>query len=185
MLKIYNKYVEHGVDNYYSSQWNKYYNPHESQIIDILQKYIVKYLQLFIQSDSCKILDFACGDGLITKYLIAFNTQQNLQSNIVPRLIIEGSDPYFKNKYVTYDYSFKDIIKGKTYGKFWDICVCSYAYHLIEPKDQHDFLTQLALITKIFIVISPSKKIIFDHPSWKIIENVRINKISLITIVLV
>lgn len=166
MLSVYDEYSLHGVQSYYKQFSNNYYNPHELSIIDVLNTNIKKYL-----NKNMSVLDFACGDGLISRYI------RNNFNNI----IVEGSDPYFNNIYTTYKLSFDDVICGKLI-KCYDIIICCYAFHLLDFKKRHDFLTQLSLITKMFIIISPSKKIHIDHSLWTIIENVRINKISIIVI---
>lgn len=162
-LKIYDQYMKYGVNEYYKINWNTYYNPHAINITDIVNKYALPYLNC-----DDKILDIACGDGLISKILNNF--------------VVDGVDPYFDNKYVKYKYKFEDIAKGCLYGNIWDVCICSYAYHLIEHSLAYDFLCQLALLTKRFIIISPSKKININHPSWHVIVKTRIYKITFIVL---
>lgn len=166
-LKIYNEYALHGVDEYYKKYAKDYYNPHEGKINEILDDVVlVNYLCSYN-----KILDFACGDGLVSQKIKSKNKN----------IVVKGSDPYFNNKYCDYNFSFDDIICGKLLEKF-DVVICSYAYHLLSPNKRYDFLTQLAIIAKIFIIISPSKKITIKHQLWDEIENKRINKISIIVI---
>lgn len=162
-LSIYNEYDEHGVSGYYEKFADSYYNPHEQSIISILNQ----ILPIHIKEDN-SILDFACGDGLISKYIM---------SNFCNK--VEGSDPYFQNKYVQHNFSFDDVIKGKQ-NFYYDVIICCYAYHLLHEKKRNDFLTQLALKTKKFIIITPSKKICTNHMLWKTTLNTRINKITII-----
>lgn len=166
-LKIYDEYALHGVDEYYRKFAKKYYNPHEFKICEVLDDNVfTKYI--FQHS---KILDFACGDGLVSRKLRIKNKNT----------VVKGSDPYFNNIYCDYHYSFDDIICGKLLEKF-DIVICSYAYHLLSPKKRYDFLTQIAIIAKIFIIISPSKKMTFNHALWDKVENKRIDKISIVVL---
>lgn len=167
MLKIYNKYQTHGVDGYYKNFSKEYYNPHEYKITEIYKKHISKLIQ---KSDT--ILDIACGDGLITKLVHQYNSNYNTY----------GVDPYFENKFVTYKLSFELIAKGElnNFNTYYDISICSYAFHLINENWTYDFLTQLSLKTSKFIIITPSKKIKINHPLWIISNEIREDKITLI-----
>jgi hypothetical protein len=60
MLKIYNEYQKYGVQNYYKKFSFKYINPHEDKIKNIYNKHIKELI-----NTSDKIIDIACGDGLI------------------------------------------------------------------------------------------------------------------------
>jgi hypothetical protein len=165
-LSIYDKYALHGVDQYYKKFSKSYYNPHEDKIKKILDDILQYYLHQI-----CKLLDFACGDGLISKYV----------NNKYKNIIVKGSDPYFDNQYCNYNFSFDDIICGKLLEHF-DIVICCYAYHLLSDNKRYDFLTQLSMITKKFVIISPSKKIKITHPLWNVVENKRIDKITIIVL---
>lgn len=166
MLSIYDEYSLHGVDQYYKQYSSSYYNPHEKKIIKVIDDILNKYLQ-----HGNTILDFACGSGLISRLI------NEKHANI----IVKGSDPYFNNQYCNYNFSFNDIICGKMADQF-DIVICCYAYHLLDINKRHDFLTQLSLLTKKFIVISPSKKITINHPLWTVLENTRIDKITVMIV---
>ncbi len=164
MLKIYDEYKKHGVDGYYKDHNQEYSNPHSQKIEELY----LKYLKELIGSNK-KLLDIACGDGLIGRLVEKYNNT----------CIIQGTDPYFINKYTTYTYSFQDISMGKLQNQY-DIAICSYAFHLINLKWTFNFLLELANITDTFIIITPSKKISINHPSWVIEKNIRIDKITLI-----
>lgn len=166
MLSVYDEYSLHGVDQYYKQFATSYYNPHETKIINVIDDILNKYLQ-----KTCTLLDFACGDGLISRLI-------NIKNK---NIIVKGSDPYFNNQYCNYNFSFDDIICGKMIDQF-DIIICCYAYHLLDFNKRYDFLTQLSLLTKKFIIISPSKKITINHPLWIILENKRIDKITVVII---
>lgn len=164
MLKIYNEYQKYGVENYYKKFSSKYINPHEDKIKNIYNKHIK---ELINKAD--KIIDIACGDGLICKLVNCYNNNFN----------IEGCDPFFNNKYCKLNLSFEDISKGKLINKY-DIAICCYAFHLLEYKWRYDFLTNLSLITDKFIIITPSKKIIISHPLWNVCKIIREDKITII-----
>jgi hypothetical protein len=165
-LSIYDEYALYGVDKYYQNFSDTYYNPHEEKIKEVLVDICKQYLHV-----NSSILDFSCGDGLVSKFI----------NDRYKDVLVKGSDPYFNNKYCNYNFSFDDIICGKMTDKF-DIVICCYAYHLLEINKRYDFLTQLSLFTRQFIILSPSKKITIVHPLWSIIENKRIDKITIIVL---
>jgi 2-polyprenyl-3-methyl-5-hydroxy-6-metoxy-1,4-benzoquinol methylase len=168
MLKVYDMYQKHGVDDYYKKYSNDYYNPHQDKIKDLFRK----HLQSLISRNDT-ILDIACGDGLISKIV---NEYCYCDYNN-----IDGTDPFFNNMYATMKLSFEDIAMGKL-NKNYNIVICCYAFHLIKDSWKYDFLTQLALVTDTFIIITPSKKITINHNDWKIMKEIREDKISLIII---
>jgi hypothetical protein len=173
MLKIYNEYQKYGVKDYYKNYSKEYYNPHQDKIKNIYKKYLYN-----IVSRNDKIIDIACGDGLISKIINEFNNNDKNNKNIM----IDGSDPYFDNIYTTLKYSFEDIAKGKLneLSIKYDIAICCYAFHLIDEKWKYDFLSNMAINTSKFIIITPSKKIKINHPLWKIVKEIRDDKITII-----
>jgi hypothetical protein len=164
MLKIYNEYQKYGVDNYYKKFSSAYTNPHEDKITMIYNKYIKKLI-----NKEDKILDIACGEGLICRLVNEYNNNFN----------IDGCDPYFNNKYCKLNLSFEDISKGKLVNEY-NIAICCYAYHLISFELRYDFLTNLAEVINKFIIITPSKKINISHPLWSVSQIIREEKITII-----
>lgn len=172
MLKIYNEYKTLGVDTYYKTNSVNYYNPHREKIEIVYNKYILALI-----NNNTSVLDIACGNGLISKIITKYNMTTEFESKSF--ITIEGCDPYFKNKYTTYNYSFQDIAKG-CINKYYDLVICCYAFHLLDKSWYYQFLEELSLITKTFVIITPSKKININHPRWVINENIRDEKISII-----
>ena len=167
MLKIYNEYQKHGIDNYYKLHSNDYYNPHEDKIKSLYIKHILNIIKTYDI-----ILDIACGDGMISRIINKYSNNKN----------VDGIDPYFNNKYTHMNLSFEDIAKGELnkYDKLYNIAICSYAFHLMDKKIIYDFMSQLSMITKRFIIITPSKKININHPLWKINKEFREDKVTII-----
>jgi hypothetical protein len=163
-LKIYNEYQKYGVEDYYKKFSKTYSNPHEERIRKVYLEHIGP---LILTND--KILDIATGNGLMCKLVNNYNGNYN----------IEGTDPYFNNEYCNMNLSFKDIAKGMLTGEY-DTAICCYAYHLMEDGLRYDFLSNLALSVKTFIILSPSKKINIRHPMWSIVKDIRIDKVTLI-----
>ncbi len=164
MLKIYNEYKKHGIEKYYKTYSRSYFNPHQDKIKKI---YNLHLNDMVSRNDT--ILDIACGDGLLMKII----NEQNKNNTI------EGTDPFFTNEYCTYNFSFEDIALGKL-EKEYDLITCCYAFHLINDKWKYNFLSQLARMTKKFIIITPSKKITINHFLWKITKEIREDKVTII-----
>jgi hypothetical protein len=164
MLKIYDEYKKHGVENYYKNYSSQYTNPHKDRIIKLYIKHIKPIL-----TNKDLIIDIACGDGLICKLVNDYNHNYN----------IEGCDPYFTNKYCSSNLSFEDISQGKLTKKY-DFAICCYAFHLLNDEWKYDFLTRLATSITKFIIITPSKKIVIKHLLWKITNELREDKITII-----
>ena len=116
-----------------------------------------------------KLLDIDTGNGLVCKLVNKYNRNYN----------IEGTDPYFSNKYCNMNLSFRDIARGMLTREY-DIAICCYAYHLMEEGLRYDFLSSLALSVKTFIIVSPSKKININHPMWTVLKSIREDKVTLI-----
>lgn len=194
---------KNGVDNYYKLNSNTYYNPHLIKIKIIFNKYIYKEISIILsliynnniisiintskndnvnidnlsiildKINNINILDIACGNGLVTNL---FNNYKKIK--------IDGLDPYFKNKYIKYNYSFQDIALGYLTEKY-DICICCYGFHLLDKSWYYHFFNSLALITNYFIIITPSKKIIINHHKWNTIKIIRDLKITIIILHLI
>ncbi len=124
---------------------------------------------MILLSRNDKILDIACGNGLITRIV----------NDINKNYTVEGTDPFFNNIYCNYKFSFEDIALGKL-EKEYDLVFCCYAFHLLDEKWRYVFLLQLSRITNKFIIITPSKKIIINHSSWKMLKQIRENKVTII-----
>jgi hypothetical protein len=166
-LKIYDEYQKYGVEDYYKKFSKTYSNPHEERIRNVYLEHIAP----LINTDDT-ILDIATGNGLMCKLVNSYSNNYNIQ----------GTDPYFNNKYCNMYLSFADIAKGML-NKEYDIAICCYAYHLMDESWRYDFLSNLALSVKKFIIVSPSKKIKVNHPMWSIVKSIRTDKVTLIIIV--
>ena len=165
-LKIYNEYQKYGVHDYYKKFSKTYNNPHEERI----RKVYLEHIGPLIAKDA-KILDIATGSGLMCKLVNNYSGNYNIQ----------GTDPYFSNKYCNMNLSFEDIAKGMLSMEY-DMAICCYAYHLMDESWRYDFLSNLSLSVKTFIIVSPSKKININHPMWSIVKSIRADKVTLIVL---
>ena len=182
-LKIYNQYAKYGIDGYYKEFAEEYYNPHADKITDLYNRYLKDDINDVLLNGK-NILDIACGDGLMNRIILA---GMNDDKGVVAAKQIIGCDPYFENKYVNYSYSFEDIAMGlvdsNTEEKKYTVGICCYAFHLLDKSWYYNFFNELAeIITERFIIITPSKKIVIEHPLWNVEKNIRDikTKISLI-----
>jgi SAM-dependent methyltransferase len=180
-LKIYNQYAKYGIDGYYKEFAEEYYNPHADKITDLYNRYLKDDINQVLCCGE-NILDIACGDGLMKRIILAG------VDDVVEAKQITGCDPYFDNKYVDYSYSFEDIAYGLVdlnEDLKFKVGICCYAFHLLERNWYYSFFNGLAdIITERFIIITPSKKIIIEHPKWIVEKNIRDSKTKISLIIL-
>lgn len=168
-----NMYDKYGVKHTYQLLVNTYVNPHQNLITQLFIKYLAKYIK-----HNSNILDLAAGDGLITKILFNYFSDYYLS--------IDGIDAYLSDLYTSntgikcMNLSFEDIALGKlNISKKYDIIICSYAYHLLNKSWIYNFLLEMTFLTKIFIIISPTKNIYINHPYWQTIFHIRENHVDI------
>lgn len=155
-MKIRDEYNEVGVEEFYRLKGEAYINPHKNLVEDcLLYHWDNKYET---------VLDMACGDGLVTKYLK--NKKLILKGNIL------GCDAYMNERYEIetgekcLKYTFEDISKG-----MFDICkvdmiIMSYAIDLVEKTYLNNFLYSLSTISDNLLIIRPNKHVI-PEVYWK------------------
>lgn len=152
MTSIRENYIEKGVAAYYSDYGNEYENPHAQDVI--------KCLRYFYQKDKHqKILDLACGDGLITKWI-------GNKSDVI------GVDGYLHKRYTIetgkkcYPYTFANICDfNNSIENNFDLIIFSYAIDLVETSYIQQLLYRLSLISKELLIIRPNKHLI-NSPFW-------------------
>lgn len=156
MISIRENYIEKGVESYYSNYGNEYENPHTQDVIKCLRYFYSK-------NKHKKILDLACGDGLVTKWI-------GNKSNVI------GSDGYLHKRYTRetknkcYPYTFADICDFNNYiDNNFDLIIFSYAIDLVESSYIQQLLYRLSLISKELLIIRPNKHLI-DSPFWNYLE---------------
>lgn len=178
---IRHQYEKFGVKKFYETNGDIYINPHTTIINDSFNQ-IFEYIyhQLLCKDNNIYILDFACGDGLITSLIL-----NNIKINNLQNIIINGSDPFLsqqymkknKNKFVTnvFSFGFEDIIGGDIFTNcenklkyHYDLIIISFAIHLLDKKHTKYFLEKIAQHAKYLLIISPTKnKGNFDDISIK------------------
>lgn len=162
-LSIRKEYETLGVDTYYSDNADSYHNPHAGFALACLDN---------LWSDQFKsVLDFACGDGLISKHLKQKHSD----------LVIHGCDKFLHERYKketgnsTFSYSFEDVANGIANLPEVDVIVFSYAIDLVEKSYLNTMLYYLSRISKNLIVIRPNSHIV-EHFSWCSVKQVKHEK---------
>lgn len=158
MATSFRKNYKCGVDTYYKVHGNSYTNPHTNIINDIVKS-------LSIDKNS-KILDLACGGGEVTMALQSIGCTN-----------IQGIDPYTHDLYhkntrlVAKSCTFEDIAcKNVLEGCNYDVIICSFAMHLC-PKEYLSLLClNLALVSKMLVVISPHKQPVVPTQYWTLVN---------------
>ncbi len=152
-LSVRNEYQSVGVDNYYIQNSETYENPHS--------KFALDCLDALWRDEFINVLDFACGDGLVSKHLA-----KTKSCNVF------GCDKFLYERYsretgnTAFSYSFEDVANGLANFPEFDVIVFSYAIDIVEKSYLSNLLYMLSLFTKHLIVIRPNNHII-DHFSWK------------------
>lgn len=162
MSAIRDKYEQCGVSNYYLEHGGEYENPHAQDVIKCLRYFYSKEKHM-------KVLDFACGDGLVSKWI-------GKRSEIV------GCDGYLHERYIKetgnkcHKHTFQDICDFNNFiENNFDLIVFSYAIDLVGGSYIQQLLYRLSTISKEMLVIRPNKHII-NSPFWSIKETYNAEK---------
>ena len=145
-------YEKHGVKDYYRRHGPDYRNPHEDRLAIVVRQLV----EIWNLNSTERILDLACGSGEITLIL----RQLNFQS-------INGIDPYTSAAYekrtgnsIHGKWTFEQIANGclENEGEIYDVIICSFAAHLIEPSYLPLVMIQLRYVAKKLIILTPHKR---------------------------
>lgn len=163
MTSIREQYDVLGIDQYYLNHSDDYTNPHERDVVECLA-------QCYDENRHKAVFDFACGDGLVSKWIGDLS-------------YIVGNDCYMKDRYINetgnkcYDCSFFDFINfNNTIEEKFDLTVISYALDLCNIDILPTLLYRLALISKELMIIRPNKHLI-QSPYWSL-SNTHTNRKS-------
>ena len=122
-------------------------------------KFFEYWINKFDMNKHKKILDLACGDGLITKWI-------GNKSDVI------GSDGYLHERYTRetckkcYPYTFANICDfNNSIDNNFDLIVFSYAIDLVEDSYIQQLLYRLSLLSKELLIIRPNKHLI-NSPFW-------------------
>lgn len=149
-------YDEMTVEGYYENgrESTPYVNHHEPEVRKLL-------LENCPDLNLTRVLDLACGDGLVTNAIKSYLGEDAIYS------CTYGCDPFMQKEYIKntgrqcIDKSFKDIVeKGliPNFGyKTFSCVICSFGLHLCEKSMLPDLTYRLSEIAETIVVISPSK----------------------------
>lgn len=156
------QYESMGVDNYYLEKGNEYLNPHSNDAISCLHS--------LWNPDWSSVIDFACGDGLITKELISMGVSD-----------IFGCDKFMYHRYMKetgkhcYPFSFEEISSfNKTLPKA-DVAIISYAIDLVPESYLSGLLFALSQFVPNLLIIRPNNHTII-HFMWEEKNHIRFGK---------
>jgi hypothetical protein len=156
-----------GAETHYKAAGDEYRNPHEAAVVKALVTGLKSFglVQSLSKGDAggvikrlnaaSPILDLAAGSGEITLALTAAGFTN-----------VTGCDPFTGAAFLTRvgrpaePWSFQDIGEGALTdgGRSFELCVCSYALHLVEASWMFAVLYELARNCDYLMVISPHKK---------------------------
>lgn len=142
------KYVEKGVEGYYTAEGHLYRNPHEKGVQRAIMDFIAEN-----DVDLSNVLDLACGAGEATLALLAMGAEE-----------VTGVDPYTRAAYKSatgqdaLPYTFDDVAKGILRKERYSFAVCSFALHLAKPAVLPVLCQELACVAPEMLVLSPHKR---------------------------
>lgn len=145
MKPIRKEYEDLGVDGFYKKSGWHYSNPHEPQIITLLEK---NKSQINYE----KILDFCCGSGEVTTALAKMGFENTI-----------GSDPYTQQAFrkrtskKALSLSFDQVIRKGLPEKYTAV-IASFALHLCPPDKLYPLVAQIFESTTQLVVITPHKR---------------------------
>lgn len=151
------QYRSIGVTQYYSEFSERYENPHEH--------FVVKCLESSFKKEWLSVLDLACGNGLVSKWI---KINQNSTK-------IVGCDKFMAERYKKetgfdcYDFTFEEIACGvKSLNEKFDVIICSYAIDLLDDSYINTLAWQLATIAKNLVFIRPNNHVLNVNGCWKL-----------------
>ncbi|GAX76446.1 hypothetical protein CEUSTIGMA_g3891.t1 [Chlamydomonas eustigma] len=100
------------------------------------------------------------------------------------RLNMSACDPYTYQAYEQWvgrpaeRFSFQDIADGCLLDRFYHLCICSYALHVLEESKLFSTLIQLSFTVAHLVVVSPHKKpLIGAHTGWLLLHEMVIERV--------
>jgi 2-polyprenyl-3-methyl-5-hydroxy-6-metoxy-1,4-benzoquinol methylase len=149
MKPIRTHYAESSVEVYYETYSDVYENPHFPYITTLLK-------QNTHRIDYTQVLDLSAGGGEVSMILKDLGHPNTT-----------GTDPFTHQLYQKqlhtqcYQYSFEDIIKGKSDQANWppfSAIICSFAMHLCPEKQLYPLTQKLFTHSPQIIIITPHKR---------------------------
>jgi len=162
-------YEDYSVQGYYEKFGDRYRNPQESAIQQVLQLAVSQWPLDFQQ-----VLDLACGSGEVTLALQSLGCTNN----------IEGIDPYTYDAYwkrtgkQAETYTFEDIADGILQERHYSLIVCSFALHLLTPSRLPSVVYQLSLVADSLLILTPNKRpYLKSEWGWLYLDEIMCNRV--------
>ena len=141
-------YEKHGPREFYRASGATYRNPHEPA----LQRSIRAAVEA-CRPDLSRVLDLAAGSGEATLIFRELGATQ-----------VDGIDPYTADAYASRTgqpaepLGFEDVAAGALAGRSYTLVVCSFALHLCDRSRLPAVCSQLSLVGKSLLVLTPHKR---------------------------
>lgn len=172
-------YGEKGVEGFYKENGVSYRNPHFTSIVKVLQVMIRKHVELINGvSSPVRFLDLACGSGEASIAFKGICDILSIDTEIV------GVDPFTAKAFEDRTgmkalvYTFQDISDGCLSSHSFDICICSFALHLLDDSKLFSTLYELASICTTLIVLTPHKRpLIKQTYGWDLIDEIVVERV--------
>lgn len=138
-------YESLGVEQFYRQEGDHYANPHEAQVVALLQ-------QNNHHIDYKKVLDFCCGSGEVTVALANMGFGDTV-----------GSDPFTQAAYqkrtgkTASDWNFEYVIRNG-FQDTYSAVICSFAMHLCPEAQLFPLVMQIFQSTRQLVIITPHKR---------------------------
>ena len=145
MKSIRKEYEDLGVDEFYKKSGRNYSNPHEAQIVSLLEN---NQSRINYQ----EVLDFCCGSGEVTLALANLGFKNTV-----------GSDPYTREAFKkrtqkkALRLSFDDVIRRGLPQKYSAV-IASFALHLCPKEQLFPLVNQIFQSTPQLVIITPHKR---------------------------
>jgi len=151
------EYGEHGVVGFYEKYGKTYRNKHFPEIKRVMRHLLKSPLPDELRSGTVKVLDLACGSGEATLALV--------ETGWTSLEHVEACDPFTFEAFQdqvgkpAFQWSFEDVANaGVLDDRKYELCVCSFALHLLDTSKLHGVTFQLASHCKYLLVLTPHKK---------------------------
>ena len=169
------EYTEKGVEGYYVDHGRSYRNPHFEAIVKVVSSLLDRWGDTVgLGCDGpWPVLDMACGSGEASLALCKWAHKRNL------KLQIDGTDPFTGEAYFerigkeALQFSFDDIADGCFADRKFNLCICSFALHLLDVTKLYATCVQLAQVCKYLIIVTPHKRpTILPNTGWNLLDEI-------------
>jgi SAM-dependent methyltransferase len=150
------QYNEHGIEGYYEKFGSTYHNKHAPEIKRALRIAHRRFPCDLVAAAPLRVLDLACGSGEATAALLAIGVTQLGR--------VDACDPFTYDAFAAtfgkeaFHWSFEDISGGVLHERKYDLCVCSFALHLLDASKLFSCCYALASTCTYLLILTPHKR---------------------------